>query len=454
MVRTQQWVRTLTWVVAATLAWTLLGAGQARAADDDAKIAVKIEGSGASTIRERILDIVPEGIEVIEDSEFRVALAQSGLPGGRMAHAVTSARMRRPLLKIVRRAVARRGLNGAIIGRTKGGRRGYELVLIYQEEEGEPLVDTTVPLSGGAAAQEEALSAALAVVFEAIAPAPEEEPEEEIEEVEEEIEEDDEEEDDEEEGEPFDENRPGSELFGLEVGFGLSGRFFSYGESDQNTNNLRPYETFGTPSLLLGGELYPAATTDVTFLKDLGVTLHYLQPFGLGSRSEDAQYTFDTSWTKLWVGLAYRIRIGDADDLPPVIFLSGRFGIHNFVLEPADAASEAIADELPTAEYQLMRIGLDARFPIGEHFALLPGIGYAAPLAGGTLYDRIQGASLAGVDASLLFAIPIDLGFELRFGGDYTGIFSTFEAAPGDTFVAESAADHFLTLSLGMAYLY
>lgn len=441
-------------LLVAVLAVTTVGARSARADDEDARIAVHVEGSGASGIRERILAVVPDGIEVIDQAEFRTALARSGLPGGRMAHAVTSPRLRPALLKIVRRAVAREGLHGAIIGRTRGGRRGFELVLLYQEEEGEPLVDTAVPLSGGASAQEEALQSTLAVVFETLAPEPEPEPEEEeeFEEPAEPVEEEEEEE--EEEGEPYEPNRAGSEVLGLEIGFGLSGRFFSYGDSEQNSNNLRPYETFGTPTLVLGGEIFPAATSDVTFVKDLGVTIQYVQPFGLGSRSEDGLYTFDTSWTKLWVGLSYRIRIGDADDLPVVLSLSGRFGLHNFVLEPADAPSEAIAGELPTARYLLMRAGLDARFPIGEHFALVPGIGYVGPLRGGDLYDRFLDASLMGVDAGLLFAIPIDLGFELRFGGDYTGVFSSFEAEPGDPFVAESAADHFFTLRLGMAYLY
>ena len=69
------------------------------AADETPRIAVQIEGPKADAVREMILEVVPEGIEVIEPFKFRSALARKGLPGGKMGFALTSQRQRKTLFR-------------------------------------------------------------------------------------------------------------------------------------------------------------------------------------------------------------------------------------------------------------------------------------------------------------------------------------------------------------------
>ncbi|MBW2456502.1 MAG: hypothetical protein JRI68_18435 [Deltaproteobacteria bacterium] len=154
-------------------------------------------------------------------------------------------------------------------------------------------------------------------------PSPRPSREEEEEEEEEGDGEDEEEEEEEEDDEPFDfdAHQVGSELFSLEVGAEFGGRSFAY--SDPVTDNLRPYDVFGVPAILLGGELYPGATTGITGLQDVGVSLSYMHAIGLSSQTADGRFLFGTSWNRFHVGLRYRLRFGERDDNPVVLNLEG-----------------------------------------------------------------------------------------------------------------------------------
>lgn len=441
--------------VASVLVVTLAALPMARAQDEQKTLAIKVEGSNAKVFREWIADMVPDNVNVIADLKFAQALARSGLPGGRMAHALTSPRMKPMILKIGQRAVKRAEIDGAILARVI---RGPQLVLIYVEAEGEPLIDTKIDVSGSSDDQKAAIKEALTPVFDELAPA-EEEPEEVEEEPEEEPEEEqpkEEEEEEEEEDEPgeFVENQVGSELLNLNLQLQFGGRWFSYSESPANTPNTRTYDVFGVPAMVVGGEIYPAATEKIVVLSDIGLTISYMHSFGLSSETDDAINVFSTSWNQLWAGLTYRLRLGDAAENPPVLNFSGRFGFLNFTLSPEDDAARAIEQEVPSAEYLLLRAGLDMRIPIGEVFALWPSFGYVGPLEGGPVYDRFTDASLAAIDMGLQLAFVLGAGFEIRTGVEYTRVFSSFDPQVGDAYIAGGGLDQQLALRLGAAYVF
>ncbi len=422
------------------------------------RIAVKITGPQADQVTELVRELVPAGVEVLDDAEFTSALARSGLPGGKMGYALTNPRQRPILLKIVRRAVAAEGLDGALLGRTRGARGGLAVVLVYQRAEGDPELDTTVTLPRGREDQKGELSSELSGVFGPLAPSePEPEPDEPSEWDEPTDDPDEDEDEDDDDKKPFKPNRPGSELFSLHLGLEIGGRFFTYSDSPANTENARSYEVFGTPGIHLGGAVFPAAPARLTFISDLGLDVSYMRAFGVSSETADQTFQFASIYERFWGGLLYRFRFGedeDDDDLPVVLNLSLRVGYLGFSFDAEDETAKQIKSEVATVEYVLMRPGVDARLPIGEYFAVMPSFGYVAPLDGGEVYERFRSPSLGGIDMALAFAVVPGAGFEVRAGAEYTRFFSSFEPVPGDPYVAGGALDQFVALRLGAAYVH
>jgi hypothetical protein len=419
-------------------------------------VAIKTEGPKAAQLREIIAELLPEGVDTLEDAEFTRGMARLGLPGGRIAFALTNPRQKPVLLKVVRKTINAAGLQGAFLARIRA-RRGLELLLVYTEGEGEPLIDTAVPLKGGRDDWKEAIGQALAPVIEELTPAepePEPEPEEEEPEQEEPEQEEPEQEPEQEEGPDYVPNRIGSEIFSLHAGVEFGGRFFSYSESPANSPQTRPYDVFGTPGIHVGGEVYPVATEELPFISDLGLTISYMHAFGVTSETEDGTFVFDSTYQRLWAGLNYRFRLADRNSYPVVLNINGRFGMLNYTFEPQDPLAEGIDDEVAEAGYLMIRPGLDARFPVGEIFAMMPSFGYLGMIEGGEVYDRFTEPTIHGIDMGFAFAFIIDAGFEIRGGVEYTRIFSSFEPVVGDLYVAGGALDQLLALRLGAAYAY
>lgn len=447
----------VTWALltAFTALLVLLVTAPAAAQDDKPKkVAIHLEGTDADKYRSMIVDIVPEGVEVVEKSAFESSLRKSGLTGGKMGYAITSQTMRKTVIRIAAKSVERDGLAGAIIGRTRTGRTGSELVLLYVQADGELAVDEAVPLKGKEADQEAALAAALSPTLEALAPPkpdPVPEPEPEPEPVPKGDDDDDDDDDDESD---FKANRPGSELFNISLGAEFGGRFFKYSESEANTANLRPYDVFGVPAIAVAGEIYPAAPFDIPFVSDLGLTVSYMHAFGLDSQTSDGRFGFGTNWNKFLAGLRYRFRVGDEDDHPFVFAADVKFGFQNFTFDPETAESETITNEIATTEYLFIRGGIDARLPIVDWFAVMPSFGFIGPLSGGAVYDRFTGSSVLGIDAGLLLTFVIGAGIELRGGAEYIRYFSSFDPVPGDAYVAGGALDQYVALKIGAAYVF
>lgn len=443
----------------ATAIWALtLVLHSAHAQDEGGnKIAIHIEGAKAATYSDRVRAAVPEGLEVIDDGDFTRALAQSGLPGGKMGYAVTSATQRRLVLKVTRRALEKAGVAAAVIGRVRASNKGgLEVALLVVDKGDELLLDETVSLKGSSDEEIANLAEVLVPALAPLAPEPEVEEEEEPKEDEAEEEpkedEEEEEEDDDDDDADFEPNRPGSELFSVGVGVEFGGRFFDY--NDAVFDNLRPYDVFGVPGLHVMGEVYPLAPFDIVVASDIGLTVSFMQAFGLSSQTDDESLQFSNNYNRLTAGLRYRFRIGDKDDHPFVIGIDGKFGFLNFSFDPENEASTENEDEVGEVSYLFVRPGLDARLPIVDWFAIMPAFGYVAPLKKGEAYDRVNGASVHGLDMELMLAFVVGLGFEVRTGVEYMRYFASFDPQVGDTFVAGGALDQYLMLRAGAAYVF
>jgi hypothetical protein len=228
------------------------------------------------------------------------------------------------------------------------------------------------------------------------------------------------------------------------LSFQMAGRWFDY--SDGLTRNLRPYNVFGAPMGVANLEFYPAGLGDVPVAKDIGLTASYAMAFGLDSATTTGE-PIDTSFMRLNAGLRGRIRFGEVPS--PTLGINAGFSLLNFKF----SASEALADEVPSVSYKLLRFGLDMRIPAGP-VALEFGGDFLLPLSSGEVYDRFTDPSVLGVEGRIGLGIPLAAGFELRLAGEYSRFFSDFNPVVGNTHVAGGALDQLVWMRLGAAYVY
>jgi hypothetical protein len=244
----------------------------------------------------------------------------------------------------------------------------------------------------------------------------------------------------------------------LAGGLELGGRDFHYSVSPGNTANVRPHEIFPAPLIWVAGELYPAAMTDVPFVRDLGVEAAYAVAVGVDATSSDGR-TFGTSWSRLLVGLRYRIRTSDAEG--SMVGLGFGYGRTAFSVEPEDEAATNIAGEVATVDYEYLRLAADLRVPIGP-VSLLADAAWLAVVSAGEVYERFtpanrgtQGdASIGAVQLAAGLGVELTPGVELTAVFDYYRFFYSFSPVPGDQYVAGGALDQIFGVRFGVQYAY
>src|SRR6188768_1102938 len=79
------------------------------------------------------------------------------------------------------------------------------------------------------------------------------------------------------------------------AGGGVANRRFSY--SDAVGYNLAPYNLPAAPMATFGIEAYPAASSDVPVLRDLGIRAHVSRGFAFDSNTPQ-HVTLETNWTR------------------------------------------------------------------------------------------------------------------------------------------------------------
>lgn len=229
-----------------------------------------------------------------------------------------------------------------------------------------------------------------------------------------------------------------------DLGFELGGRSFSY--SDPLTANLPDYSVFGAPLLALRVEVYPGARSRRAVLRDLGLYGQVSHAFGLSSATASGA-PLGTDWTRAGGGLRYRLALPQARGL----LLGAALGVDwlNFTID----ADGALARLVASASYLAVRVGVDARLPLGRVALLLDGA-YDAPLQGGPVYERQRDPFIGGVELGAGVALPLPLGFEVNLRGRYTRFFSSFHPVPGDEYVAGGALDQLYTFGGGASYAF
>jgi hypothetical protein len=229
----------------------------------------------------------------------------------------------------------------------------------------------------------------------------------------------------------------------IAVNAGVGGRHFKY--SDPIGYSLAPYHLPVAPLASFELEAYPAASTDIPMLRDLGLAGYISRAFAFDSKTPQ-HVTLETSWTRFGGALRQRLLVP---------------GSHPFelgVLVGADASYFGITAKapvpalLPSARAIAFRLGFDARLLIAWRLSLLLGGAYLAVTSRAEIYEHFRRPSVGGVDSNAGWALDVGSGFEARLMGRYTRYFSSFKPALGDRYVAGGALDELWQLGLGVRY--
>lgn len=227
------------------------------------------------------------------------------------------------------------------------------------------------------------------------------------------------------------------------VAGGIASRHFTY--RDAVGRRLAPYRLPVAPMASFGVEAYPAASSDVPVLRDLGLRGDFSRGFGFDSNTPQG-VTLQTSWTRFGGELRERT------------LLAGPHAFELGVFAGLDASYFTITSRrpvpalFPTARTVAVRLGFDAQLLIAWRLSLMLGGAYLIPTTAGEVYDHFRKPKLAGVDADFGAAIDVAPGFQARLTGRYTRYFAAFKPALGDRFVAGGALDQQMQFGLGARY--
>lgn len=227
------------------------------------------------------------------------------------------------------------------------------------------------------------------------------------------------------------------------AGGGVANRRFTY--SDAIGYNLADYRLPVAPMATFGIEAYPAASSDVPVLRDLGIRAHVSRGFAFASDTPQG-VALETSWTRFGGEIRERL------------LLPGPHAFELGVLVGVDAsyfgmsASAPVPALLPAARTVALRFGLDARMLLGWRLSVLAGGAYLLTTSRGEVYEHFRAPRVRGVDADFGFAVDLGSGLELRLAGRYTRYFASFRPRLGDEYVAGGALDEQLQGGLGVRY--
>lgn len=227
------------------------------------------------------------------------------------------------------------------------------------------------------------------------------------------------------------------------AGGGVANRRFTY--SDAVGYNLADYRLPVAPMATFGIEAYPAASSDVPVLRDLGIRAHVSRGFAFASDTPQG-VALETSWTRFGGEIRERL------------LLPGPHAFELGVLVGVDAsyfgmsASAPVPALLPAARTVALRFGLDARMLLGWRLSVLAGGAYLLTTSRGEVYEHFRAPRVRGVDADFGFAVDLGSGLELRLAGRYTRYFASFRPRLGDEYVAGGALDEQLQGGLGVRY--
>ena len=405
-------------------------------------MAIYVRGTDANNVRQRIIELVPEGVAV-DESAFGKSLEQPSFVKDPKFD--TSKKLGARVAK----ALNESGADVAIVARVNKQRVAH--LLVFRRGEAKPELDDHVALGkkSGSDAEKATLAAKLGGAF----PSPR--PTEEGPAAAKEGSEDD-------AAEPSPETEleqgptasapskePGARhpysrpAFSVGVGVGVGARDFEY--ENRGTPNLRPYSNSGMALAELDLEGYPLAQS-AGALKNLGFTGSLLMALPVKTDVEDGGTASPRgSYFRYSFGLRYQIPVATGS----AMFVSAGFIEQTFQFKK----SGSLASTVPSVKYRSLEPGLGARIATGPAAVLL-GAGYRFPLSGGAVVARFPRASLGAIGAYLGGKLPLGRHWEAQLLARYERYFYSMNATEDDSYVAGGALDQYFTLLGGTAYAF
>jgi hypothetical protein len=227
-------------------------------------------------------------------------------------------------------------------------------------------------------------------------------------------------------------------LFALALGGDIVFRRFDY--TDPLFGDIRPYSIDFAPIPYVALELFPMARSNQAVLKDLGVFFSFSRSFGL--KSEGEGLSSETTFQRWRAGIEGRLPFALGDNFGMVTF-DASYGNTSFEIDD----SNRIGAAAPSVKYDILRLGIGGRVPLGKP-VLLGGFGYQLVLGSGPFEDRFPHASAGGIDARLGAALPLAEVLEARLWFEYTRFFFNLQPEPDDRAVAGGALDQYFGLHL------
>jgi hypothetical protein len=218
----------------------------------------------------------------------------------------------------------------------------------------------------------------------------------------------------------------------------------------------RRYDANGYAALAIAVEAYPAALRDAPFWRDVGVTVDVARSIGLVSASARIGEAFDppalvpvdTTFVRYDLGVRYRLVLGARDAAAPVLGAAIGYGARRFTFDESVLRPQPDL-EIPQARYDLLRIGADARIPVGPVAA----VGSAAYLHGfsvGSLGNRVPEGAAHGLDVTIGVTAHLWRAVSVQAAASYAVFFFNLDPVEGRAADEPGRViDSYLTLSLG-----
>jgi hypothetical protein len=449
----------LTWL---TVLVSLFVSSLAFAASGKQGIAVVVEGADAESVRREIADSIPQGIPVQDSSEFSAALASQGVRGS-LADALANPKTRKPTLVAVRKALKQVGLPAALSARSKkvgkAGAREIRVVLVVRAQ-AEPMIEENIAVSRGDKASAQ-LQPLLAVPLQDLASAPppaQQEPEAAADKPKAAAKKEPKEakkEDEDEAPPPSDHDvvakkrgpiNNNNAMIVLDAGADVGTRVLKY--STIVVGPLRAYLQPGIPAWSVGIQIYPAASQNIPFAKDIGIVARASDSLVFESQTNDGSQSAKGKFTRYAVGARYRIPVNDKAD-SPLFGVEATYGEWKFDF----AGTDQVVLELPAVDYKYIRAGADGRIPFGPA-AVFFGAGYMHIMSAGKFGDMFPHESIAGVDAKVGGSYGLTPWLEARASFVYTRVFSSANPQGSDQYIAGGALDQYFVGNMALAALF
>lgn len=227
-------------------------------------------------------------------------------------------------------------------------------------------------------------------------------------------------------------------LAAAEAGVSLGRRTLSYQGVPAGNLALRGLEASLIASPRLRLELYPLSPLTEGVFSGLGLEADYGFSVGLTTKDPAGGADHPTSFSRLGLGLLWRIRPLASSRfalIPAVSYQRLKFTVGGTPIQG-----------LPDADLSGVKAAVDAEIPVGGGIAILLGAGYvrwttAADLLGDAFFP---GGSAHAIEADAGVLVGLGGAFALRVLGSYSGTQYSLESTPGATYQATGATDRYL----------